>query len=112
MNLLVNAGHAIESKGQGQITITTERAGDETVRVIISDTGTGIAPEALKLLFEPFYTTKPVGMGTGLGLSLARRIVERHGGMIEVVSVFGEGATFTVTLPVDQTRKGEAWKSQ
>jgi signal transduction histidine kinase len=102
MNLLVNAGHAIEGKGRGQITITTGCVGDTAVRVIVSDTGTGIAPEALQQVFEPFYTTKPVGKGTGLGLSLAWRIVERHGGKIEVASVVGEGATFTVTLPVNQ----------
>ena len=104
MNLLVNAGHAIESKGRGQITITTGCVGDTAVQVIVSDTGIGIAPEALQQVFEPFYTTKPVGKGTGLGLSLAWRIVERHGGRIEVASVVGEGTTFTVTLPVDQTR--------
>ena len=102
MNLLVNAGHAIEAKGKGQITITTECAGDTAVRVIISDTGTGIAAHALTHIFEPFFTTKPVGKGTGLGLSLAWRIVERHKGKIEVASVAGQGTTFTVTLPIDQ----------
>lgn len=105
MNLLVNAGHAIESKGHGQITITTGCVGDTAVYVTISDTGVGIAPEALKHVFDPFYTTKPVGKGTGLGLSLAWRIVERHGGRIEMTSVVGEGTAFTVTLPITQKQR-------
>jgi signal transduction histidine kinase len=100
MNLLVNAGHAIE--GKGQITIRTECVGNTAVCIKVSDTGVGIAPDALKQVFEPFYTTKPVGKGTGLGLSLVWSIVERHGGKIEVASTLGQGSTFTVTLPVDQ----------
>lgn len=99
MNLLVNAGQAIE--GNGEITITTECVGDAAVRVKISDTGGGIEPHALASVFDPFYTTKPVGKGTGLGLSLTWGIVERHGGKIEVTSEPGNGATFTVTLPVE-----------
>jgi signal transduction histidine kinase len=99
MNLLVNAGQAIE--GKGEITITTECVGDTAVRIMISDTGKGIAPGALSRIFEPFFTTKPVGKGTGLGLSLAWSIVERHHGRIEVVSEEGKGTTFTVTLPIE-----------
>ena len=101
MNLLVNAGQAIVDKGE--ITITTECVGDASVRISISDTGTGIAPAALPRVFDPFFTTKPVGKGTGLGLSLTWGIVERHGGKIEVASEVGKGTTFAVTLPVDAT---------
>jgi len=106
MNLLVNAGHAIEVKGE--IVITTECVGDAAVRIMVGDTGTGIAPDALARVFDPFYTTKPVGKGTGLGLSLAWSIVERHGGRIEVASEVGKGTTFTVTLPVEPKGAAEA----
>ena len=71
------------------------------MRVSIADTGKGISPEGLRRLFEPFYTTKPVGEGTGLGLTLSREIVQRHRGQIEVSSELGKGTVFTVTLPID-----------
>ena len=103
MNLLVNAAQAIENSGE--IVIRTELAGDNAVRVIISDTGRGIAPENLNRLFEPFFTTKPVGKGTGLGLSLAWGIVARHQGRIEVTSEVGKGSTFTITLPIKPAEK-------
>jgi len=99
MNLVVNAAQAIE--GSGEITVTTARVGGDSVRVSIADTGKGISPEGLRRLFEPFYTTKPVGEGTGLGLTLSREIVQRHRGQIEVSSELGKGTVFTVTLPID-----------
>jgi two-component system, NtrC family, sensor kinase len=98
LNLLANAAHAV--KDGGEVRVMTRRA-DETVTVTVSDTGCGIAPENLPRIFDPFFTTKPVGEGTGLGLSLTYSIVERHRGMIEVASNPGEGATFTITIPVD-----------
>ena len=100
VNLLVNACDAI---GQaGRLTVTEEEAVAErmgrAVVVQISDTGPGI-PEALKeKVFEPFFSTKEDG--TGLGLSIAQRIVEEHGGRLELRSREGQGATFIVTLPV------------
>jgi two-component system NtrC family sensor kinase len=103
MNLLVNAAQAI--KGEGSVSISTEGRGD-SVTVRIRDTGHGIAPEHLTRIFDPFYTTKPVGEGTGLGLSVTYGIVERHGGTIEVESRPGEGTAFTVTIPVDARRGG------
>ncbi len=98
MNLLVNAGQAIE--GQGEIKVRTEQLDEDTVRVSIADTGKGIPAENLSRIFEPFYTTKPIGKGTGLGLPLAWGIVERHRGHLEVVSAPGQGTTFSVTLPI------------
>jgi signal transduction histidine kinase len=98
MNLLVNAAQAIETRGE--IIIRTELAGNDAVRIKISDTGRGIAPEHLNRLFDPFFTTKPVGKGTGLGLSLAWSIIARHHGQIEVTSTVGQGSTFTITLPI------------
>jgi signal transduction histidine kinase len=68
-------------------------------RVDVRDCGTGIPSDALPHIFEPFYTTKDVGEGTGLGLSVAYGIVKDHGGWIEVVSRPGEGSVFTVWLP-------------
>jgi two-component system NtrC family sensor kinase len=97
MNLLVNAGHSIES--QGFITITTWSDND-TAYVSIADTGCGIAPEHLNRIFEPFFTTKEVGKGTGLGLSISYDIILKHHGQITVESTVGAGTTFTVRLPL------------
>ncbi|KAB0666016.1 PAS domain S-box protein [Oryzomonas japonica] len=97
MNILVNAAHAIE--GHGEITVRTSLAGD-AIRIVISDTGTGIAPEHIKRIFEPFFTTKEVGKGTGLGLSISYDIVKKHGGDISVASEAGRGTTFTIVLPL------------
>jgi signal transduction histidine kinase len=95
LNLLLNSIQSIDHSGK--ITVTVERR-DGVAAIAISDTGRGIAPEHLPHIFRPFYTTK--GNGTGLGLSLARRIVEEHGGRIEVSSTLGHGSTFIVVLPL------------
>ncbi|WP_333873846.1 PAS domain S-box protein [Methylobacter sp.] len=102
MNLLVNAGHAIEK--QGEIIITTRVCpnDDAAIQIIITDTGAGIPPENLKRIFDPFFTTKPVGQGTGLGLSISWGIVAKHHGIIDVNSTVGAGSTFTITLPIEQ----------
>lgn len=99
MNLLVNAAQAIET--QGDIDITTERAGSDAVKISFHDTGKGIPPEIIKKIFAPFFTTKPVGKGTGLGLSVSSGIIERHQGKLEVTSEVGKGSTFVITLPVE-----------
>lgn len=95
LNLLLNSIQAIE--GPGLVTVALEPHAD-CVAIIVADTGRGILPEHLPNIFRPFYTTK--GNGTGLGLSLARRIVEEHHGRIEVSSSAGEGTKFVVLLPV------------
>ncbi len=94
LNLLLNAIQAIDERGR--ITVAIE-ARDDGAAIIVSDTGRGILPEHLPNIFRPFYTTK--GNGTGLGLSLARRIVEEHHGRIGVTSVVGKGSRFEVYLP-------------
>jgi two-component system sensor histidine kinase HydH len=94
LNLLLNAVQAIEKTGTVNVEIGEH---DGFASVVVSDTGRGIAPQNLPNIFRPFYTTK--GDGTGLGLSLAHRIVEDHHGRIEVSSVVGKGSTFTVLLP-------------
>lgn len=97
LNLLLNAIQALE--GPGAISVELAPHGDSAA-IIVSDTGRGIAPEHLPNIFRPFYTTK--GNGTGLGLSLARRIVEEHHGRIEVTSEVGKGSKFVVLLPVSR----------
>ncbi|MBL8453644.1 MAG: histidine kinase, partial [Zoogloea sp.] len=97
--LIVNAAQAIQD--QGEICLRTGRLGEDQVWISVTDTGKGIPAEDLQRIFEPFYTTKPVGQGTGLGLSLSWGIVERHHGRIEVSSEVGKGTTFTVILPIE-----------
>jgi signal transduction histidine kinase len=105
-NLVDNAAAAM--KERGNLWIRTARGGDGTVRVEIADDGPGIAPEVLPRIWEPFFTTKGVGEGTGLGLDIARRIVERgHGGEIRAVSRPGD-TRFTVTLRIDGPPKAAA----
>lgn len=98
MNLLVNAAQAI-GDASGEVTIRTF-SDDETVSVVISDTGKGIQREHLPKIFDPFFTTKPVGEGTGLGLSISHGIVTRQGGVLTVDSSPGHGATFKAILPI------------
>ena len=97
MNLLVYASHAIE--GKGQIRIATRSDGDE-IQIEIADTGKGIAPENLDRVFEAGFTTKGVGVGCGLGLSICDKIIRAHHGRIDVASELERGTTFTITLPV------------
>jgi len=97
MNLLLNAAQAIDECGT--ITIAT-RCCDGVAEVEFSDTGRGIPADVLPKVFNPFFITKPVGKGTGLGLSVSYGIVRNHGGHIDVVSVQGRGATFSIHLPV------------
>ncbi|MGD0161101.1 MAG: ATP-binding protein [Candidatus Sulfotelmatobacter sp.] len=94
LNLLLNAVQALDGAGTVCVEIGAQ---DDYASLLVSDTGRGIAPQHISNIFRPFYTTK--GNGTGLGLSLARRIVEEHHGRIEVSSVVGKGSEFTVLLP-------------
>jgi signal transduction histidine kinase len=98
LNLLLNAIESIERMG-GMIRVSSRRVGDE-VQVSIVDNGRGIPPERLERIFEPFYTTKAPGRGTGLGLSVCSRIIEQHRGRLLVQSHVGVGSQFTVILPV------------
>jgi two-component system NtrC family sensor kinase len=98
LNLLINAIDAIDP-GPGTIHIITGRV-DDTIQVSVIDNGIGIPPERISRIFEPFYTTKDPGRGTGLGLSVCHQIVTRHGGQILVSSQPDEGTTITVNLPL------------
>lgn len=106
MNLLVNAHQAIEEARaadgeatRGVVRLATRRVGDEVV-VRISDDGVGIASADLDRIFEPYFTTKPFGTGTGLGLATCFQIVDRHGGRIRAESEPGSGSTFEIRLPI------------
>jgi len=102
-NVITNAIDAME--GRGTLAVSTASVADGVV-VAIGDTGPGMAPEVARRAFEPFFTTKEVGRGTGLGLDIARRVVEeRHGGVIEIDSGAG-GTTMRVRLPLRVTRQG------
>ncbi|WP_144172939.1 DAHL domain-containing protein [Pseudomonas sp. Kh13] len=102
MNLLVNATQAMGTE-RGSITLRTG-ASDEWVWIEVADNGCGIPAQSLQKIFDPFYTTKPIGQGTGLGLSLSYGIIKRHGGEIRVDSEVGVGTTFRVELPIRQAR--------
>ena len=101
VNLLTNAIHAIEEKGvrAGRIRIAT-RLEETSVAISFADNGMGIAPGDQKQIFELFFTTKPSGKGTGLGLPICRNIVRKLGGDIDVESSPLNGATFVVRIPV------------
>jgi two-component system NtrC family sensor kinase len=98
LNLLLNSVESID-KAPGIIRLVSRRVGNE-VQVTISDNGRGIPAERLGRIFEPFYTTKAPGRGTGLGLSVCNRIVEQHSGRILVESQLGKGTEFVVVLPI------------
>ena len=106
LNLLTNAFYAVQKRQlagepgyQPTVGVGTRRAG-ELVEIRVTDNGTGIPAELLDRIFQPFFTTKPTGEGTGLGLSLSHDIITKgHGGTLSVASQPGQGTTFTVTLP-------------
>ena len=98
LNLLLNAVDACPEGGGGRVRLSLAAHGDE-VRLRVEDNGTGMSPEDQDQCFDMFFTTKPVGEGTGLGLAVVHTIVTNHGGRIDVSSVLGEGTTFEVALP-------------
>ena len=99
-NLIINARDAMF--GGGTITLTTEFSDEDKIIVKVSDTGSGIEPENLKKIYDPFFTTKGVGSGTGLGLAVSYGIVQEHAGTIETTSEIGEGTTFRLVFPTAQ----------
>jgi two-component system, NtrC family, sensor kinase len=112
LNLIVNSAHAIESAKKentmGRIWIKT-RLVDDHVELIFGDNGCGISQDYINKIFDPFFTTKGVGKGTGQGLAIVRSIiVDKHKGTVQVDSKLGEGAQFTLRLPVNPPREDDA----
>ena len=110
VNLIANAGEAMA--GEGRLRLTTRAVGDVNghgpgVRIEVMDTGPGIAESDLGRIFDPFFSTKETGEGTGLGLSVTYRIIENHGGRIAVSSKVGAGTRFAVYLPAKMQGGGQ-----
>ncbi len=100
LNILVNAKDAVTDAGHIKVALTLEGEGSEEVaRLAVSDDGAGIAAEHLPRIFEPYFTTKELGRGTGLGLAAVYGTVQQHGGTVHVESELGSGATFVLRLP-------------
>lgn len=118
LNLAVNARDAMPEGGTLKVRTSAVHLDEEAaaevelqpgdfIELVVRDSGTGIAPEDLPEVFEPFFTSKPTGMGTGLGLSTCKKIVRDAGGRIHVESTLGEGATFRVYLPTVDDDRGD-----
>jgi len=103
MNIILNAVDAMNGKGR-LVLATRANHEDGSIEISISDTGCGIPPENIEQVFNPFFTTKGVGHGTGLGLAVSYGIIQSHNGDISVSSDPGQGATFTISLPKPQAR--------
>ncbi len=109
LNMLVNAAHAIGNKlgenpeGEKGIIAVVTRKTDDWVELRIHDTGIGIPERIKSRIFDPFYTTKEVGKGTGQGLTIAHDVVDKHDGVIKVESELGEGTTFIIQLPIEES---------
>lgn len=104
INLCLNAIQAMPDGGLLSLSITCR---DENMAtILVEDTGTGMSPEVLEKIFNPFFTTKSTGKGTGLGLSVVYGIINKHNGFVEVTSNAGEGTAFSVTFP--RLKEGEA----
>lgn len=97
VNLMINAIHAMD--GNGRLSLTSQ-CKDGTGSVAIADTGCGISKESLDRIFDPFYTTKPPGKGTGLGLHTVKSIVQKYHGQLFVESEIGKGTTFRIEFPM------------
>lgn len=103
LNIITNAIQAILAyKKNGQLIIKTVKQDESMIRIDISDDGPGISQEVLPKIFDPFFTTKEIGKGTGMGLSISYKIIESHGGRILVDSNEGQGATFSILLPINK----------
>jgi len=107
LNLLLNAAEAVPAGGIISIKTSCDEQA-KAVAIELGNTGKGIPPELLEKIFQPFFTTKGKGKGTGLGLAVSKRIVEGHGGTIEVRNNIPEGVTFTVLLPIGKQAEGTA----
>ena len=111
LNTIVNAAHAIaarEDSEKGKIIVSTEMVGTESVVIKVSDTGIGMSDDVKTRIFDPFYTTKGVGKGTGQGLAISYNVVDKHNGKITVDSELGVGTTFNIELPISSEIENES----
>jgi two-component system, NtrC family, sensor kinase len=111
LNIVVNAAHAAKDRAHPHIRICTT-TNDRHIQVSIEDNGHGMSPHTLKNLFMPFFTTKPIGEGTGMGMAIAHKIVEDHGGELSVTSQEDVGTTFTLTLPITSDQQQQVDTSE
>ena len=103
LNLVKNAFDAMDATNEpGTLSLRTRRTDDDDVELSVADTGRGIPADKMDSIFLPFFTTKDVGRGTGLGLSVSKGIIEGMGGTISLKSEEGQGTTFTVRLPASE----------
>ena len=107
LNIITNAFYAVNEKKKQQedkyeaiVSLVTKKISN-TIEIRITDNGNGIPQNIVNKIFHPFFTTKPTGQGTGLGLSLAYDIVKAHGGELKVETKEGEGSTFIIQLPIN-----------
>lgn len=98
LNIVVNASHALKDRPNPTIKISTN-ADDKNVLITIEDNGIGMSAETLNNIFVPFYTTKPIGQGTGMGMAIAHKIISEHHGSIDVSSEINKGTCFSISLP-------------
>jgi two-component system, NtrC family, sensor kinase len=108
LNLINNSMDAMPRGGELRLRLDGALGNPAQVTVAIEDTGEGIPPETLPHIFEPMFTTKRMGTGTGLGLAVCDQIIRQHGGTIRVESREGHGTRFTILLPVDCRERAEA----
>jgi len=108
LNLINNAFYAVDEKKKSgienyepTITVSTKKINDKT-EIRVTDNGNGIPQKVLDKIFQPFFTTKPTGQGTGLGLSMSYDIVKAHGGELKVETTEGDGSEFNIQLPITQ----------
>ena len=107
LNIVINAEQAMaKAKGQGRLQVTT-RLDKSNIEIIFADDGPGISATYLSRIFDPFFTTKGQGQGTGLGLSICYGIIQEHHGEITASSKEGQGATFTVKIPLTSDGSGD-----
>ena len=110
LNLYNNAFYSVNDKRKQKtdtyeplVSVTTKRLGNNKIQLLVKDNGTGIPQHLLDKIFQPFFTTKPTGQGTGLGLSLSYDIIQAHGGEIKVETKEGEFTEFIIQLPLTNT---------
>jgi len=102
LNLINNAFQAVKAVENPKVVVATKHT-DKTVEITVSDNGPGIPDDIKNKIFQPFFTTKPTGSGTGLGLSLSYDIAKAHGGEIKFKSTKGLGTEFSIELPINKS---------